>query len=100
MPAESEILIDGQTLTIAAVHQVAVRGRKASLSADARERMLATRNVIQGIVERNDVVYGVTTGFGKLSEVAIPPDRLAQLQVNLIRSHAAGVGPMLPSRRT
>jgi histidine ammonia-lyase len=98
MATDSEILIDGQTLTIAAVHQVAVRGRKASLSGDARDRMLATRKVIQGIVERNDVVYGVTTGFGKLSEVAIPPDRLAQLQVNLIRSHAAGVGPLLPSR--
>jgi histidine ammonia-lyase len=44
------------------------------------------------------VVYGVTTGFGKLSEVAIPPDRLAELQVNLVRSHAAGVGPLLPER--
>jgi histidine ammonia-lyase len=43
-------------------------------------------------------VYGVTTGFGKLSEIAIPPDRLAELQVNLVRSHSAGVGPLLPER--
>src|SRR3970282_279678 len=43
-----------------------------------------------------EAVYGVNTGFGKLSEMAIPPDRLAELQVNLVRSHAAGVGPLLP----
>jgi histidine ammonia-lyase len=60
--------------------------------------MMKTRNVIADIVERNAVVYGVTTGFGKLSEIAIPPDRLAELQVNLVRSHAAGVGPLLPER--
>jgi histidine ammonia-lyase len=60
--------------------------------------MMKTRNVIADIVERNAVVYGVTTGFGKLSEIAIPPDRLAELQVNLVRSHAAGVGPLLPQR--
>ena len=50
------------------------------------------------IVGRNEVVYGVTTGFGKLSDVAIPPDKLAALQVNLVRSHAAGVGAPLPRR--
>ncbi len=49
-------------------------------------------------MERGDAVYGITTGFGKLSEVAIPPDRLAELQVNLVRSHAAGVGPLLAER--
>jgi histidine ammonia-lyase len=54
--------------------------------------------VVEGVVERGDVVYGVTTGFGKLSEVAIPPDRLAELQVNLVRSHAAGVGTLLAER--
>ncbi|MBM3907886.1 MAG: histidine ammonia-lyase, partial [Gemmatimonadetes bacterium] len=44
----------------------------------------------------DEVVYGVTTGFGKLSDVHIPADQLAQLQVNLVRSHVAGVGPELP----
>ena len=43
-------------------------------------------------------MYGVTTGFGKLSDVAIPPDKLAALQVNLVRSHSAGVGTPLPRR--
>ena len=57
--------------------------------------MAASNATVASIVERNDVVYGVTTGFGKLSDIAIPPNRLAELQVNLIRSHAVGVGPLL-----
>ncbi len=47
-------------------------------------------------LEENRVVYGLTTGFGALAEVVIPPDRIVELQRNLIRSHAAGVGPPLP----
>ena len=64
----------------------------------ARARMQATRDIVDAIVARSDPVYGITTGFGKLSDIAIPHDRLAELQVNLVRSHAAGVGPMLPER--
>jgi histidine ammonia-lyase len=60
--------------------------------------MSRTREIVAGIVDRGDVVYGVTTGFGKLSEVAIPHDRLSELQVNLVRSHSAGVGAPLPER--
>jgi len=60
--------------------------------------MLATRAIVDRIVASGDAVYGVTTGFGKLSDFAIPHDQLAQLQVNLVRSHAAGVGPRLPAR--
>lgn len=60
--------------------------------------MGATRAIVEGIVARGEAVYGVTTGFGKLSDFAIPTDKLAQLQVNLVRSHAAGVGPRLPER--
>ncbi len=92
------VVLDGQSLTIDAVHSVAVRGATAELSAHARARMKATQKVVADIVERGDVVYGVTTGFGKLSEIAIPRDRLAELQVNLVRSHSAGVGPLLPVR--
>lgn len=90
------VTLDGDSLTIQDVDAVA-RGRAhVALAADARARALRTRAVVEGIVARHDVVYGVTTGFGKLSEIAIPPERLAELQVNLIRSHAAGVGPLLP----
>jgi histidine ammonia-lyase len=94
------IEIDGQSLTVEQVARVAAREARVELAASARARMEVTRGVVDGIVRRNDVVYGVTTGFGKLSEIAIPPDRLAELQVNLVRSHAAGVGALLPERET
>jgi histidine ammonia-lyase len=90
--------IDGQSLTVEEVAQVAAASSRVELAAAARIRMAATRRVVEGIVARNEVVYGVTTGFGKLSEVAIPQNRLAELQINLVRSHAAGVGPLLPER--
>lgn len=92
------VVIDGERLTIDDVHAVAVEGTPVELSGAARKRMSATQKVVAEIVERGDVVYGVSTGFGKLSEIAIPRDRLAELQVNLVRSHAAGVGPLLPDR--
>ena len=98
MSKSASVVLDGGSLSISAVHAVAVQRAHVELSAAARDRMIVTRNVVAGIVERNEVVYGVTTGFGKLSEVAIPPDRLAELQVNLVRSHSAGVGPLLPQR--
>ena len=93
-----KLLIDGETLTIDDAYSVAIDRRRVGLAPHARARMLRTRKVVEGIVARNEVVYGVTTGFGKLSEVAIPPDRLAELQVNLVRSHSCGVGDRLPER--
>ncbi len=89
------VTIDGRSLTIDDVIAVARRGAKVALSDEARTRMRASNAIVESIVARNEVVYGVTTGFGKLSDIAIPPHRLAELQVNLIRSHAAGVGPIL-----
>jgi histidine ammonia-lyase len=77
---------------------VAVERTPVRLAGSARKRIAKTRAVVENVLARGDVVYGVTTGFGKLSEVAIPPDRLAELQVNLVRSHAAGVGPLLSER--
>jgi histidine ammonia-lyase len=93
-----KILIDGDTLTIDEAYAVAVDRLRVGLAPKARERMLRTRAVVDDIVGRNDAVYGVTTGFGKLSEMAIPRERLAELQVNLVRSHASGVGDPLPER--
>jgi histidine ammonia-lyase len=94
--SDSHVVLDGESLTIDAVHAVAVGRTRVELAPGARDHMMATQNVIAEIVARNEVVYGVTTGFGKLSEVAIPRDRLGELQVNLVRSHSAGVGPLLP----
>ncbi|MFL5486180.1 MAG: histidine ammonia-lyase [Gemmatimonadaceae bacterium] len=90
------LIIDGDSLTVDEAYAVAVDRLRVDLSPKARARMLRTRAVVDDIVRRNAVVYGVTTGFGKLSEVAIPPERLAELQVNLLRSHSSGVGDRLP----
>ncbi|MBI3792149.1 MAG: histidine ammonia-lyase [Gemmatimonadetes bacterium] len=92
------IALDGHALTIEAVRRVADDRAPVTLGDAARARMGRSRAIVDGIVARNDAVYGVTTGFGKLSDVAIPPHRLAELQINLVRSHAAGVGPLLPTR--
>ncbi len=90
-----KLLIDGDTLTLDEAYAIAAERLRVGLEPKARQRMLRTRSVVDDIVERNLVVYGVTTGFGKLSEVAIPRDKLAELQVNVIRSHASGVGDRL-----
>ena len=92
------ILIDGRSLRLADVRAVAVDRATVELAPAARDRMDATRRVVERLAAAGDAVYGVTTGFGKLSDVAIPPERLAELQVNLVRSHATGVGPLMPER--
>src|SRR5579872_5672151 len=94
----NDVVIDGNSLTLEQVTAVARDRARVSLAAHARQRARVTRRVVEELVARREVAYGVTTGFGKLSEVAIPPDRLAELQINLVRSHAAGVGDMLPER--
>lgn len=91
------VALDGYALTLADVVSVARHGAPVLLAEAARARVAASRRHVEALVERRAVAYGVTTGFGKLSTVAIPPDKLAQLQVNLIRSHAAGVGELLPA---
>lgn len=92
------VTLDGHSLNLAAVADVADHGALVSLAAAARARMTQSRNIVETLAARGEAVYGVTTGFGKLSDIAIPADQLAQLQLNLIRSHAAGVGPRLDER--
>ena len=96
MPAE--VVIDGNSLALDDVVAVARDRAAVSIAPRARARVTASRGVVESLVAQRAVAYGVTTGFGKLSEIAIPPDRLAELQVNLVRSHAAGVGDLLPDR--
>ena len=97
MTGPHPVVLDGNSLTIEDVFAVAVRGAPVSLAPAARDRAAESRRHVESLVARNEVAYGVTTGFGKLSDVVIPPDRLAELQVNLVRSHAAGIGDLLPS---
>jgi histidine ammonia-lyase len=94
----NEVVIDGNSLTLEQVAAVAHDRAPVSLAPHARQRADRARHIVDDLVSSGAVAYGVTTGFGKLSEVAIPPNRLAELQVNLIRSHAAGVGDLLPER--
>jgi histidine ammonia-lyase len=94
------VVVDGRSLTVADVEAVARGNRRVALSGEARSRMLRAHDHVDRIVRERSVVYGVTTGFGKLSEVAIPPERLAELQVNLVRSHASGVGAHLSREAT
>src|SRR5437867_6479307 len=84
--------ISGQTLTLAEIAAVAFGDAPVQTSPSARSRILASRKVIEEIIARDDIVYGVSTGFGKLSDVRIPHDALAELQLNLVRSHACGIG--------
>src|SRR6266566_8769450 len=84
--------LNGQTLTLAQIATVALGGTPVKVSSSACPRVLASRNVIEAIVARDAVVYGVSTGFGKLSDVRIPRGELRQLQLNLVRSHACGIG--------
>jgi histidine ammonia-lyase len=90
------LMLTGASLTIADVVAVAREGRNVALTESAGARIMAARALVERIVAEEQVVYGVTTGFGSLSKVHIPTNHLSELQHNLVRSHAAGVGPPLP----
>ncbi|MGR3309158.1 MAG: histidine ammonia-lyase [Candidatus Brocadiales bacterium] len=87
-----EIIVDGNSLTLEQVVAVS-RGKAAvSLSKEAELRVEKARGVVQRAVEEKKVVYGITTGFGALSGVTISKEQTRQLQINILLSHAAGVG--------
>ena len=91
------IEIDGASLTLEQTVEVA-GGVEARLAQGSRSRIDRSRRFVEDIVARGEVVYGINTGFGALSDVTIPPDKLRELQINLVRSHACGVGEPLPER--
>jgi histidine ammonia-lyase len=91
------VVVDGESLGVDDVEAVA-SGAPVSLAPSVAGRMQATNDIVSSIVREGAVAYGITTGFGRLADVAIPPERLAELQVNLVRSHASGVGPLLAER--
>ena len=84
--------LTGQTLSLFEIGQVACGGEAIRVGSNAHEQIQASRQVIEGIVAKGAVVYGVSTGFGKLSDVHVPAAELRQLQLNLVRSHACGIG--------
>ncbi len=89
------ILIDGKSLTLENILEVALRDRKVGVAEKAKAAILNSRKFIESKLTGSEAIYGVNTGFGLLSRVRIDPNMLDQLQVNIIRSHSVGIGAPL-----
>ena len=87
--------LSGKPLSLERIADVADNGEPVQIADSARARILASRKVIDDIIARDTVVYGVNTGFGKLADVRIPRGEIGALQLNLVRSHACGIGSPL-----
>jgi histidine ammonia-lyase len=87
--------LDGRSLTLERLVAVVRQGHPVSLAPEARARVRASRQAVESAVASGRAVYGVTTGFGALSDVTIPRERVRDLQLSLVRSHASGTGPPL-----
>src|SRR5437016_2580577 len=94
MPAT--IMLDGRSLSIADVVAVARHGVPVAIAPHSLGAVSASRRTVEAAAGRGDTIYGVNTGFGKLAHVRIKPEQTRALQLNLIRSHASGVGDPLP----
>jgi histidine ammonia-lyase len=90
------VVLDGEHLSLEDVRAVSIGREPVALAPHARRRMESSRAAVEKIIQSDQVVYGVNTGVGKLSDVRIGHDQLRQLQLNLVRSHAVGVGESLP----
>ena len=90
-----KVLVDGENLTIEDVIAVAREGAEVEIPKKAKEKVEKCRKFLEEAMKEKKVIYGVTTGFGALATVAIPPAKAKKLQANLIRSHSAGVGKPL-----
>ncbi|HEX9907424.1 MAG TPA: histidine ammonia-lyase [Thermoplasmata archaeon] len=89
--------IDGSSLTIDKVVRVVREGAKVSVAPETRKRLSEARRSLEDIVSTGKAIYGINTGVGELVDVRIPPEEIRALQVNLLRSHACGVGERYPS---
>ena len=87
------IELTGHDLSLEAIEDAAVRRMPVSLAETARSQVRQARDFVEELLESGERIYGVTTGFGRLAEVVISPDQQEQLQRNLVRSHASGLGP-------
>src|SRR5271167_9692 len=94
------IVLTGNELMFPQLYTVALHHETVSLSPDAVARMKASRAVVDQLVASGRTAYGINTGFGKLASVRISSEQVRQLQVNLVRSHACGVGTPLSEAET
>ncbi len=92
--------INGNDLSPEAVREVATEQRPVLLAPDARDAVQRARAVVEGLVAENKVSYAITTGVGKLADVRISANQIREMQVNLVRSHAVGVGEPLSIAET
>ncbi|WP_221568177.1 histidine ammonia-lyase [Alkalihalobacillus sp. TS-13] len=90
------ITLTGNTLTLKEIYHVLFEEEQVQASAESMENVKVSRKSVEKIVSNNEVVYGITTGFGKMSDVWIDQSQVEALQLNLIRSHACGVGEPFP----
>ena len=95
MSKSAPVTLDGHSLSIADVVAVARGNAPVTLDPGALAAVRESRRAVEAAAERGQTIYGVNTGFGKLAHVRIPPEQARQLQLNLIRSHASGVGEPL-----
>jgi histidine ammonia-lyase len=91
------VVLDGITLNTLDVHDVAHGNAKVKIAPEAMLKVQTARAVVDRILLGNEIVYGINTGFGSLVHSRINQDDVEQLQLNLIRSHATGLGPNLPT---
>ena len=92
------VIIDGYSLGLRDIEAVALDPSiRVEMAPEARQRVSASRDFIEAKVSAGERVYGVTTGFGRLADVAIAPEERGALQHNLVRSHASGMGDPFPS---
>ncbi|KAK4323345.1 hypothetical protein Pmani_005953 [Petrolisthes manimaculis] len=94
------LTLDGATLTPEDLTSLGKGAYKIRLSQEAQTSVKKSRELVETIIKEKKVVYGVTTGFGKFARKLIPADKLEELQLNLIRSHSAGVGNPLSAEKT
>ncbi len=88
------VLLDGERLTLEEVEEIAQSRTKAKFSPEVVERIKESRSFVERALKNGEKIYGVTTGFGMLSDKVIDPSQIEALQRNLIRSHSVGVGPI------
>jgi histidine ammonia-lyase len=94
------LLLTGNDLRFGDLYDVALQEREAILAPQARAHMEASRAVVERLLAFGTTAYGINTGFGELANVRIPPEQVRQLQINLVRSHACGVGAPLSEAET
>jgi histidine ammonia-lyase len=94
------IIIDGNSLSLEQVEQVALENAQIKLSDECVSGVIKCREYVDKVIANGDIVYGLTTGFGKFSTVTIPQENIAELQLNLIRSHATNLGPAYTRAQT